>query len=65
MNEEPLVSVVRGSLDDHELAALAAILASRSTSVNSGTVPQPPSNWARSARPQAAPRSWRTSALPR
>ncbi|MEV6298161.1 acyl-CoA carboxylase epsilon subunit [Actinoplanes sp. NPDC051861] len=65
MNQEPLVSVVRGSLDDHELAALAAILAARSTSVNSGTTPQRPSDWIRSARPGMPPRSWRTSALPR
>ncbi|MFC3991913.1 acyl-CoA carboxylase subunit epsilon [Actinoplanes siamensis] len=65
MNEEPLVGVVRGSLDDHELAALVAILAVRSTSVNSSPRPQPPSDWIRSARPAAPARSWRTSALPR
>ncbi|MFC6563185.1 acyl-CoA carboxylase subunit epsilon [Actinoplanes utahensis] len=65
MNEEPLVSVVRGSLDDHEVAALVAILASRSTSVNYPTPPQAVSDWSRSARPAAAPRNWRTSALPR
>ncbi|MEU4421966.1 acyl-CoA carboxylase epsilon subunit [Actinoplanes sp. NPDC024001] len=65
MNEEPLVSVVRGSLDDHELAALAAILASRSTSVNSGTTAIPASDWIRSARPTSKPRTWRSSALPR
>ncbi|MDI6099738.1 acyl-CoA carboxylase subunit epsilon [Actinoplanes sp. NEAU-A12] len=64
MNGEPLVSVVRGSLDDHEMAALVAILASRSTSVNSPTPPQPVSDWLRSSRPSAGPRSWRTSALP-
>ncbi|MEU4687445.1 acyl-CoA carboxylase subunit epsilon [Actinoplanes sp. NPDC023714] len=65
MNEEPLVSVVRGSLDDHELAALAAILTSRSTSVNSETPPQAVSEWSRSARPSGASRGWRASALPR
>ncbi|WP_109601655.1 acyl-CoA carboxylase subunit epsilon [Actinoplanes xinjiangensis] len=65
MNEEPLVSVVRGSLDDHEVAALAAILASRSTSVNYPTPPQPPSDWLRSSRPGAHPRSWQTAARPR
>ncbi|MBG0561641.1 acyl-CoA carboxylase subunit epsilon [Actinoplanes aureus] len=65
MNEEPLVSVVRGSLDDHEVAALAAILASRSTSVNSGTTVVPPSDWIRSARPTTRSRTWRSSALPR
>ncbi|MEV0902202.1 acyl-CoA carboxylase subunit epsilon [Actinoplanes sp. NPDC049802] len=65
MNEEPLVSVVRGSLDDHEVAALVAILTSRSTSVNSRTTPQPTSDWIRSARPGAGPRNWRTSTLPR
>ncbi|WP_093619368.1 acyl-CoA carboxylase subunit epsilon [Actinoplanes philippinensis] len=64
MNEEPLVSVVRGSLDDHEVAALAAILASRSTSVNCPTPPQPTSDWLRSARPGAPFRNWQTSARP-
>ncbi|HWS33131.1 MAG TPA: acyl-CoA carboxylase subunit epsilon [Actinoplanes sp.] len=64
MNAEPLVSVVRGSLDDHELAALVAILASRSTSVNHPTPSQPVSDWMRSARPASPPRNWRTSALP-
>ncbi|MFC4067473.1 acyl-CoA carboxylase subunit epsilon [Actinoplanes subglobosus] len=65
MNEEPLVSVVRGSLDDHEVAALAAILASRSTSVNYPTPPQAPSDWLLSSRPGAHPRTWRTAGLPR
>ncbi|WP_374238252.1 acyl-CoA carboxylase subunit epsilon [Actinoplanes sp. DH11] len=65
MNEEPLVSVVRGSLDDHELAALAAILTSRSTSVNSETPSQAASDWLRSARPTGAARGWRASGLPR
>ncbi|WP_083449233.1 MULTISPECIES: acyl-CoA carboxylase subunit epsilon [Actinoplanes] len=64
MNEEPLVSVVRGSLDDHELAALVAILASRSTSVNSGTSQVPAPDWIRSARPGAAPRTWRAAGRP-
>ncbi|WP_111651854.1 acyl-CoA carboxylase subunit epsilon [Actinoplanes sp. CA-015351] len=65
MNAEPLVSVVRGSLDDHELAALAAILTSRSTSVNSETPSQDTSEWTRSARPAGAARGWRASGLPR
>ncbi|WP_122981259.1 acyl-CoA carboxylase subunit epsilon [Actinoplanes teichomyceticus] len=65
MNEEPLVGVVRGSLDDHELAALVAILAVRSTTVNSGTAPQTTSDWIRSARPAGRPRSWKSSGLPR
>ncbi|WP_106316014.1 acyl-CoA carboxylase subunit epsilon [Actinoplanes italicus] len=65
MNEEPLVSVVRGRLDDHEVAALVAILASRSTSVNYATPTQPISDWIRSSRPGAGPRNWQTSGLPR
>ncbi|MEV6345782.1 acyl-CoA carboxylase epsilon subunit [Actinoplanes sp. NPDC051851] len=65
MFEEPLVSVVHGSLDDHELAAMVAILASRSTSVNSGTSRRNPSDWIRSARPSAGTRSWKSSGLPR
>ncbi|WP_436526362.1 acyl-CoA carboxylase subunit epsilon [Actinoplanes sp. HUAS TT8] len=65
MNEEPLVGVVRGSLDDHELAALVAILAVRSTSVNSSTPPRASSDWIRSGLPSAGARSWKSSALPR
>ncbi|WIM95916.1 acyl-CoA carboxylase subunit epsilon [Actinoplanes oblitus] len=65
MNDEPLVGVVRGSLDDHELAALVAILAVRSTSVNDATPPRSGSDWIRSGRPSAGPRSWKSSALPR
>ncbi|WP_089291616.1 acyl-CoA carboxylase subunit epsilon [Actinoplanes regularis] len=64
MKEEPLVGVVRGSLDDHELAALVAILAVRSTSVNSGATPRGTSDWIRSARPAAGTRSWKSSGLP-
>ncbi|WP_203742958.1 acyl-CoA carboxylase subunit epsilon [Actinoplanes cyaneus] len=65
MNEEPLVGVVRGSLDDHELAALVAILAVRSIPVNSSSRPQTASDWIRSGRPSAGARSWKSSALPR
>ncbi|MFI1991191.1 acyl-CoA carboxylase subunit epsilon [Actinoplanes sp. NPDC020271] len=65
MKEEPLVGVVRGSLDDHELAALVAILAVRSTSVNSSSRPQSASDWIRSGRPATGARSWKTSSLPR
>ncbi|WP_080128280.1 MULTISPECIES: acyl-CoA carboxylase subunit epsilon [unclassified Actinoplanes] len=64
MNEEPLVGVVRGSLDDHELAALVTILAVRSTSVNYGTPARPGSDWIRSGRPAAGARSWRSSGRP-
>ncbi|MFB9333774.1 acyl-CoA carboxylase subunit epsilon [Actinoplanes octamycinicus] len=65
MNDEPLVGVVRGSLDDHELAALVAILAVRSTPVNYDTPPRTESDWIRSGRPAAGPRSWTSSARPR
>ncbi|AGL20991.1 acyl-CoA carboxylase subunit epsilon [Actinoplanes sp. N902-109] len=62
MDEETLVSVVRGQPTPEETAALVIALASRSVP------PVPPSRtsaWARSARPAARPASWRASGLPR
>ncbi|WP_433370586.1 acyl-CoA carboxylase subunit epsilon [Actinoplanes sp. CA-142083] len=65
MDAEPLVRVVRGTPTDHELAALAAIFAVRSTSMDAISRPAAPSAWAMSARPSMRPLSWRQSALPR
>ncbi|WP_433298097.1 acyl-CoA carboxylase epsilon subunit [Actinoplanes sp. CA-030573] len=65
MDEEPLVSVVRGNPTDLELAALVAVVAARSTSLNTISPRPAVSSWAASARPARAPRSWRQSALPR
>ncbi|WP_203786105.1 acyl-CoA carboxylase subunit epsilon [Paractinoplanes rishiriensis] len=65
MDKEPLVRVVRGTLTDVELAALVAVVATRSTSVDA-LPPRPAvSAWARSARPSTRPASWRHSAHPR
>jgi hypothetical protein len=65
MDEEPLVSVVRGTPTDLELAALVTLLAARSTAMNA-TPPPPParSYWATSARPSMPAPGWRKSALP-
>ncbi|MGK5679230.1 acyl-CoA carboxylase subunit epsilon [Actinoplanes sp. URMC 104] len=62
MNEEPLVSVVRGKPTDTELAALLTVLVAASRQVDTGPVRPPASAWARAARPSS---SWRASALPR
>ncbi|WP_203815212.1 acyl-CoA carboxylase epsilon subunit [Paractinoplanes ferrugineus] len=65
MDAEPLVSVVRGTPTDLELAALVTLLAARSSAMNSAPArPRPPSSWARSARPPATASGWRASALP-
>jgi hypothetical protein len=61
------IRILRGSPTDEELAALVAVLVSRSTpATTGGSVPV--SWWAQSARPAAALRgagAWRVSALPR
>jgi len=65
MDEEALVRVVRGTPTDDELAALVAIVAARSTSMDA-TPPRPPvSAWMMSARPSLGSPSWRRSGLPR
>nr|WP_203812331.1 acyl-CoA carboxylase subunit epsilon [Actinoplanes tereljensis] len=65
MDKEPLVSVVRGTPTDLELAALVTVLAARSTSVNAPVSRPGVSSWARSARPSPSASSWRDSARPR
>jgi hypothetical protein len=65
MDEEPLVSVVRGVPTDPELAALVAVVAARSTSMDAVTPRPPASAWMMSARPSMGNSSWRSSALPR
>jgi hypothetical protein len=64
MDEEPLVRVVRGNPADLELAALTAVLATRSTSVDATNSDSATSAWSRSARPSTGRRSWRQSGLP-
>ncbi|MET0423015.1 MAG: acyl-CoA carboxylase subunit epsilon [Actinoplanes sp.] len=65
MNEEPLVSVVRGKPTPEELAALVTVLVAAYSTVDADPGSSQQSNWARSARPSMAATSWRTSALPR
>ena len=65
MNEEPLVSVVRGTPTPEEVAALVGVLISRSKTADTTVSATSISAWERSARPQVGPASWRESALPR
>jgi hypothetical protein len=65
MDEEPLVSVVRGTPTDRELAALVAVLAARSTTMDAAAPRPPASAWLLSARPSMGSSSWRHSGLPR
>jgi len=65
MDKEPLVSVVRGTPTDRELAALVAVVAARSTSMDAVSPRPPVSAWMMSARPSMGYSSWRRSGLPR
>ena len=65
MDEEPLVSVVRGVPTDRELAALVAVVAARSTSMDVAPARPPVSAWMMSARPSMGNSSWQRSGLPR
>ena len=64
MDEEPLVSVVRGTPTDRELAALVAVVAARSTSMDAFSPRPAVSAWTMSARPSMGSSSWRRSHLP-
>jgi hypothetical protein len=64
MDKEPLVSIVRGTPTDEELAALVAVLSAASTTANANTPRPSMSAWSRAARPSMGPASWRTSTLP-
>ncbi|MEV4704117.1 acyl-CoA carboxylase subunit epsilon [Actinoplanes sp. NPDC049316] len=65
MEEEPLVSVVRGVPTPEELAALVGALASRYTGTDESTPKPSTTPWTRSSRPGAGRGSWRESGLPR
>ncbi|MBU2662901.1 acyl-CoA carboxylase subunit epsilon [Actinoplanes bogorensis] len=65
MDEEPLVSVVRGEPTPAELAALVTVLAAASSKVDDAAPPPASSTWSRSSRPSMGPRSWKASARPR
>jgi hypothetical protein len=62
---EPLVRVVHGVPAPDELAALVAVIAARSATVDPQQSIPAVSDWTQSARPSTAPTSWRTSFLPR
>lgn len=69
--QRPLLRVVRGNPDDHELAALTTVLAA-AAAAGPGTEERPkrPSLWAepsaRLRRPlRPGPGAWRASGLPR
>jgi len=64
MDEEPLVTVVRGIPTDRELAALVAIVAARSISMDAVSPRPTVSAWLMSARPSMVSSSWRRSGLP-
>jgi acyl-CoA carboxylase epsilon subunit len=64
MDKEPLVRVVRGTPTELELAALVAVVAAGSTSVDAKPARPATSAWTRAARPSMGPTSWRHSALP-
>ncbi|MFI7597164.1 acyl-CoA carboxylase subunit epsilon [Actinoplanes sp. NPDC049681] len=65
MDEEPLVSVVRGVPTPEELAALVGALISTSTGTDPAGSRPSRDAWLRSARPTAGHGSWRESGLPR
>lgn len=65
MDEEPLVSVVRGTPTPEEVAALVGVLVSRSMTADATASRPSISAWERSARPSTGPGSWRESGLPR
>ena len=64
MDEEPLVSVVRGRPAPEDLAALFGALVSLSGPVNAPSPRPAMSAWVRSARPSSGHASWRGSGLP-
>jgi len=65
MDEEPLVSVVRGTPTPEELAALVCVLAGRSGNQDPPSPGQTLTAWTASARPAGGRPSWRSSGQPR
>ncbi|WP_434438663.1 acyl-CoA carboxylase subunit epsilon [Lentzea sp. E54] len=67
--EQPLLKVVKGSPDDHQLAALTAVIAGLAAAVPAEEEPSPRSEWANPARRvrrplQHGPGAWRASGFP-
>ncbi|MET8762199.1 acyl-CoA carboxylase subunit epsilon [Lentzea sp. NPDC004782] len=67
--EKPLLRVVKGTPDDHELAALTAVIAGLAAAAPVEDKPAARSEWANHARKvrrplQHGPGAWRASGLP-
>ena len=67
--EKPLLRVVKGTPDDHELAALTAVIAGLAAAAPVEDKPAPRSEWANPARRvrrplQHGPGAWRASGFP-
>ncbi|MCP2249980.1 acyl-CoA carboxylase subunit epsilon [Lentzea aerocolonigenes] len=67
--ERPLLRVVKGDPDDHQLAALTAVIAGLAAAVPVEDKPAQRSEWANPARRvrrplQHGPGAWRASGLP-
>jgi hypothetical protein len=67
--DQPLLRVVKGAPDDHELAALTAIIAGLASATPAEDKPEQRSEWANPARRvrrplQHGPGAWRASGFP-
>jgi hypothetical protein len=67
--DQPLLRVIKGTPDDHELAALTAVIAGLAAARPAETKPEPRSEWANPARRvrkplQHGPGAWRASGFP-
>lgn len=65
----PLLRVVKGTPDDHQLAALTAVIAGLASAAPAEEKPAPRSEWANPARRvrrtvQHGPGAWRASGFP-
>ena len=68
-DEKPLLRVVKGTPDDYQLAALAAVIAGLASAAGAEDKPAQRSEWANPARRvrrplQHGPGAWRASAFP-
>ncbi|WP_439661689.1 acyl-CoA carboxylase subunit epsilon [Lentzea sp. HUAS TT2] len=68
-NPQPLLKIVKGTPDDHQLAALAAVIAGLASAAPAQEQPKRRSEWANPARRvrrplQHGPGAWRASGLP-
>jgi hypothetical protein len=68
-DQQPLLRVVKGTPDDHELAALTAVVAGLASATPTEAKPPRRSEWANPSRRvrkplQPGPGAWRASAFP-